>query len=390
MELSQKDIRFLTFGYFLENSPGVELKFTQNDKWSALNYSEALEEAGNLWRSTFHERYNASSSMEHVVPISGGVDSRALLLELLKYKEAKDIHTFTFGVKGSLDYEIGKGIARHYGTNHSQIDCSGDILTLKNAVEFGELVDFSCNLFLTPQVSALRQYKGMNIWTGTVIDVFFGRHFHEHESLTHEALALNFMRENSLTKHFGQFIDQSDLINMLSVPIVKGSSMEHTVDLANRQSKFVAKHLLYEGYNFSTMLGDEITQFALSIDQSFHIKQRLYVEMMQNIYPDFNKFPCKTSFGLKLSAPNYRVTLKRLSTKASRFFNPYFKDPYVNYLDWDKELSKSTIRRLDDSIGPDEYTDLMNFLCELNDKNGGYAMDILNLLSLRIIKNVKR
>lgn len=390
MELSQKDIRFLSFGYFLENSPPLELNFSQNNNYNSLDYDECLMIAKNLWKSTFAESYDASKQMQHVVPISGGIDSRALLFELLKYKEAKEIYTFTFGVKGALDFEIGNEIAKHYGTNHHQIVCNDNILTLDNAIQFGEMVDYSCNLFLTPQVSQLLQFKGMNIWSGTVIDVYFGRHFHDIESTSAEIAAQNFIRENTLSKYFEHMIDKQDLIKALEIPKLQGCSMEHAIDLANRQAKFVAKHLLYKGYKFSTMLGDEITEFALSINQAFHLKQKLYIDMMQGLYPNFNDHPCKTTFGMKLSTPDYQVKIKRMVVKFLKSINTNFKDPYVNYLDWEKVCDGTFLQNISDAIGNDDYSELSNRLIGMHKKNSGYAMDILNLLSLRIINNEKK
>ncbi|MDB0023960.1 asparagine synthase-related protein [Planktomarina temperata] len=386
MDLSQKDIRFLNFGYFLENSSPVELKFTQNKDFLELNYVEALEMAGELWVSSFAAAYTSTESMEQVVPISGGIDSRALLMELLKYRAAKDIYTFTFGVPGSLDFDIGNAIARHYGTNHCQLPCDQNILSYSNASEFGRLVDYSCNLFLTPEVAHLRRYRDMNIWSGTVIDVFFGRHYHERTASSINAAAENFILENAQSRYFKQLIDKKALVEILDAPKLPGCSLEHTIDLANRQAKFVAKHLLYDGYNFSTMLNEDLMVFALSINQNFHSKQKLYTEMMQTLYPDFNIFPCKTSIGLKLTAPNYQVFAKRLNIKLLKMLSKSFTDPYVNYLDWEKEISETIVQRISRSIGYDELSDLTVKLLELNRNDGGYAMDILNILSLRIIK----
>ncbi|MDB9974090.1 asparagine synthase-related protein [Gammaproteobacteria bacterium] len=390
MELSQKDIRFLSFGYFLENSSPVDLNFSQNNSYFDLGYDECLMIAEDLWRSTFAERYEATKGMQHVVPISGGIDSRALLFELLKYKEAKEICTFTFGVKGTLDFDIGNEIAKYYGTSHHQMECNNDILTIDNAIQFGEMVDYSCNLFLTPQVSQLLQFKEMNIWSGTVIDVYFGRHFHDIESTNTEIAAQNFIRENTLSKYFEHMIDKHELIEVMDIPKLQGCSLEHVIDLANRQSKFVAKHLLYKGYNFSTMLGEEITEFALSINQAFHSKQKLYIDMMQNLYPNFNKHPCKTTFGMKLSTPDYQVKIKRLIVKVLRSINADFKDPYINYLDWEKVCDGTLMQNMSDAIGKDDYSELSNRLIRMHKKHGGYAMDILNLFSLRIINNEKK
>ena len=324
--------------------------------------------------------------MDQVIPLSGGIDSRALLFELLKFKEAKDIHTFTFGVPGSLDYEIGNSIAESLGTNHRTILCNTTILTLENAITFKNLIGSSCNLFLTPPLKEIIPYKSMNIWSGTVIDVFFGRHFHEREARDLNQLAENYINENILTKSFRHMIDKDSLIESMNIPDLDECSLEHAADLANRQAKFVAKHLLYEDYTFSTMLGKEIMEFALSINQKFHIKQKLYIEMMLKLYPEFNNYPCKTTFGCKLSAPEYRVTMQRLTTKVKRKLLKNFKDPYVNYLDWDYECNDVLMLELSNSLGEDDLSEMTRNLIERNKSSGKYAMDVLNLLSLRIIK----
>lgn len=50
-----------------------------------------------------------------LVPLSGGRDSRLLLALALKHFDRKQVTTFTFGQPGSLDYEIGRGLAKKYG-----------------------------------------------------------------------------------------------------------------------------------------------------------------------------------------------------------------------------------------------------------------------------------
>ena len=99
MEVSQKDIRFLSFGYFLENSSPIELNFSQNNSYIDLDYDECLMIAKQLWKSTFAERYDATKEMQHVVPISGGIDSRALLFELLKYKDSCSVQYSLFFIR---------------------------------------------------------------------------------------------------------------------------------------------------------------------------------------------------------------------------------------------------------------------------------------------------
>lgn len=56
--------------------------------------------------------------------LSGGLDSRILLVELLKHLPPTTIHTITYGSPGTWDYDIGNLIARKAGTQHLAIDLS--------------------------------------------------------------------------------------------------------------------------------------------------------------------------------------------------------------------------------------------------------------------------
>jgi len=57
-----------------------------------------------------------------VIPLSGGLDSRSILAFALLFIEKSRIVTYTFGVPGAYDYEIGGEIAKLAGTKHFQID----------------------------------------------------------------------------------------------------------------------------------------------------------------------------------------------------------------------------------------------------------------------------
>lgn len=66
----------------------------------------------------------ARAKPPHVVPISGGRDSRLLLAELVRQIGPSDIRTYTFGLPRTLDFEIGREVARTLGVTHEAIDLS--------------------------------------------------------------------------------------------------------------------------------------------------------------------------------------------------------------------------------------------------------------------------
>lgn len=69
-----------------------------------------------------------------VVPISGGLDSRAVLAAVAETTTA--ISTFTVGVPGSLDYELGLRVAGAVGVDHQSIDLRSWKYDLQATVDF--------------------------------------------------------------------------------------------------------------------------------------------------------------------------------------------------------------------------------------------------------------
>jgi asparagine synthetase B (glutamine-hydrolysing) len=62
--------------------------------------------------------------------LSGGLDSRTLLGGLLKFTSADNIKTFTYGLPGTFDFEIGRDISKRFGVqnfslNFNDVEFSG-------------------------------------------------------------------------------------------------------------------------------------------------------------------------------------------------------------------------------------------------------------------------
>lgn len=388
MNLSDNDLTFLAFGYFLDNQPVFSFNFKPNLGISNLDYDETLSMAKDIWKKSFFNEYSKNSNKDQIVPLSGGIDSRALLFELLKYKSASEINTYTFGPAGSFDYEIGQKIAKKLGTKHKQIEINNKSYSKESLLTFAKEINFSCNLFLTPPLNKLEEYKDGNIWSGTIIDVFMGKHLHDKISYQRETSIKNFIKKNIFAKSYESKLSKDFVEKNLSFPENNGLlAYETLLDLSNRQTKFVAKHVLLNTYKYSTMLSEELLSFCISINQSFHKNERLYIDLLIAANQNFDKFPSKTFLGAPLRASQTTKTFYKVFSK----FNSYLNRNLIwNYLNWNeyvlcREFKLLIKEYLDDSELAKEFKKYMN----LHQKKKIYGNELINIASLLIIKNEK-
>ncbi|MFW5700924.1 MAG: hypothetical protein ACOCWM_04465, partial [Cyclobacteriaceae bacterium] len=81
-----------------------------------------IMETADRFDQIFDQLLNENSSSKHIVPLSGGWDSRAILGALCERINNDEIETVTFGVPGQLDYDIGLMIGKKTGVKFNSLD----------------------------------------------------------------------------------------------------------------------------------------------------------------------------------------------------------------------------------------------------------------------------
>ncbi len=337
---------FLKFGYFLDyKHPNIQFDFSGIDKEKYKNAaeSELISVARNLWFKTIDEQFKINE--KHVVPLSGGLDSRAILATLLEFTEANNIKTYTFGTPGTYDYEIGKLIGRKAGTDHTRFDLTSYEYGQNDLIDISKRIDHQTLLFLHPPIKEIDQvFNGYNFWSGTIIDVFFGRHTHKKESLSLREAMKNSFVENTFVKSTSlNNVEDSTYFDYIDFDKNAGDFLgyEHVIDLLNRQLKYIAPHVLINGYNYKTLLSNELISFAISIDKKYLKNQYLYKKMFLETFPYLFSLPTKSNHGLPLSANIFYTQLKRAFNFGEREFNKlFFKslNRNINYIDFETAI----------------------------------------------------
>jgi len=85
---------FLLFGYFLDYKGTGLVSAPQTDinKYKDCSLNELIEIGSDLIIEIFKDEFVPNS--QHLIPLSGGYDSRAILAGLLKFTESRNIKTY--------------------------------------------------------------------------------------------------------------------------------------------------------------------------------------------------------------------------------------------------------------------------------------------------------
>lgn len=391
---------FLKLGYFLNyQNPNIKVDFSLIDKnkYKDLSENELIGLGKQLWKESIQKQF--ISNEKHVVPLSGGLDSRAILATLLEFTEARNIYTYTYGTPKTMDYEIGNSIAKIAGTNHSRFPLTEYKYSLREELDFAKRTDNQSILFLHPPVFEVdRLFAGNVIWSGVVIDVLFGRHQHQQKADNWEEAKRNSINENTFVNSMCLTnINDTEYFKYISID--KGNEncfpLEHTIDLMNRQIKYVAPQVLIKGHNYKLLLEEQLVGFALSLKPDLFENQYLYKKMFLSAFPDLFALPTKTNNGLSLNANKSMVLYKKIINKFKGGVNkvyPVFIDPKINYLDFDEAIrNKQDIKKIIYQSIMDlkqrkivEWIDIDYIWKRHQNKQGNHADALIVLASLEI------
>ena len=425
-------VDFFFFGYLLGNKtffeqihqlpPASILEVSKNgmkltkywdyeydEEYDARPQEELIDELGALWQKAVERRIKKDETI--IIPLSGGLDSRAILAAALRCTSKDDIITFTFGEPGSFDFEIGRMVAEKAGVTNIPLgvekeNFEGQYNISMNDVE--GMVD------ATPYF-AIRGYKEMEkygdkLFTGTMIDVLLGRHILS-SIFSSDMLRKEISSEEDYTKikelifEHQKLNDETEILRLFNPDFLKNvnikSSFDRTHpkfknvnnkkfpnyfavwDYTNRWDRYIYFAVLRNRnlFKYLTMLDCDLVDFTLKIPPELRLDENLYIQMLLKKYPELFELPTKTNQGLKLNAGNVLLFLNRAilfsKMRANRISSMLvrrniFLDKNKNCIDYDKLLRRDKdyrnyMRRRIEKVEEREYF------------NKGYIEDIWRL-----------
>lgn len=304
-----------------------------------------------ILRAAIRESVQAAGGEKlHVLPLSGGMDSRAILGGLLENIESSRTHTVTFGTPGTWDFDIGTMVAERAGVKNIQIDLSQVRWEQTDLVEFAARCERPIPLFegyLFHQTRTLLDRDGIH-WSGFMGDPLSGSHLPGEKSKTWEQARGRFVQRNSFSRSVDLTAPGFDAIASLpQQPLVKSSLLcfDEQLDFAIRQECYVRPLVLLKGFSYALpFLYPPWVRFMLSVPRRYRTNQVLYKEILKTAYPKLFSLPVKNNFGLPLTAPRWRRGFRRQGLRlrgAAKRFLPgidWGTSPTINYIDFDRGL----------------------------------------------------
>lgn len=392
---------FLKLGYYLDyKNPEIKFDYSNIDKKKYVNYDkeELVSIGSNLLLKAITSRYK--ENQRNIVPISGGLDSRAVLSGLLMCTDAQNIETYTFGTPGTLDYEIGNYIAKKIGTKHTFFSLDRYNYSTEDLIDISKRVDNQTVLFHHPPIKIIENiYGGSVFWSGFLGEIVSGAHLPNVDinNLT-EAMAY-FIKKNTFVKSIDlrnpEMKNYESLI-LCDVDYNENINPVERIDFDNRQAKYIAPHVLMKGFDYITPLTDkDWFDFMLSLDDKYRYNQSLYKRILSETFPFEFSLKTKTNYGLPLSASKFEIFIKRSHSKMNRIL--IGKNVNINYLDFNREIRENKVlkKTIHENLSDLDNRKLVNWL-DLNkiwqehiNKNADYADAILVLCSLEIQAKAK-
>jgi len=396
---------FLDFGYFLNYKNKdfhnlFDIANIDRKKYENCNIDELISIGGKVFQRSIESLFNPNK--KQCVPLSGGFDSRGILAALLECTDAQNIYTFTFGVPGAYDYEIGNLIAKKVGTKHTSINLQNYHYTQKELEEISRRVDMQTVLFFTYPISIVDEIMhDKDNWSGAVVDTIFGGNYYQYNKFintTFVEAAHNSFKDNTFIPNLklanisrDRYIKYVDYNQQVESYFNKG----YIIDILNRQVKYLIPHLYMKPFNYKHLVcSKELVSFAMSINQEYNRDRLFYIRMLSSLYPYLFSLPIANNYGLPLDSPKWKNELIHSINYLRKKLGMLSK--YTKYTDFNKEIRyngylqnvvKTNINDLA-SRKIIDWIDIRDILANHINKKGNYANALLVLASLEIhLKN---
>ncbi|MBL7073639.1 7-cyano-7-deazaguanine synthase [candidate division KSB1 bacterium] len=327
-------------------------------KLKGIDYIETREAIGEKFVTAISRRI--SSNDQIILPLSGGLDSRAILGGLLENINADRILTFTFGARNSYEQIFAKKVAKKVGVKHIPLpfDLRKPLTIIKDIFNNNEGMYKILPDFPSFQYQQLQKY-GQLIFSGYLGDPLMGSHIdpsivgnHKEPKDLQDYVKCVFSRINK---------NPWDIVKHSSPKMLKNINPMFTLYESLRENKNENLIHFYENWYWhchsykrtyfavlvfrnlfiyvTPFLDNELLDFVFDLPLVYRVNQRIYKDMLIHRYGYlFDDMPVKGNvFHLKkyYIKEKYDKVLAKLNVVSEKYFNKsFYPQPSNNYVSY--------------------------------------------------------
>lgn len=316
MSIDFPNLFFLHFGYFPNENPTL-------GPAPVFPYSNPEVKPLNILSQTIQKKL--SSHSEVALLLSGGLDSRILLVELLKHLPPKSIFTITYGSPGTWDFEIGNLLAKKAETNHQSIDLSVSPLISAVQKRFHLAHRSAHPLFCIPWEQL--EENRLPVFTG-----FLGDWLTE------------LPKEETLPNPAQQWMKFQGIRNW-NLPSISLEGDE--VSFRKFEWEWYYRRGLFQAFQpegqsmVHPFLDEEVMQAFLSVPSAQQLDQKGYQEALLKWSPEWFKLPVKRTYGLGLHRKSWQESWVKTSGPLLRKWGLRSINRSTNYADYSNLFNDS-------------------------------------------------
>lgn len=343
---------FLEFGYIPEAELSIPEKIINASKKENLS-GNLIKKGSKALTATFRRAINeTSSSAIHIVPLSGGLDSRTILAGLLEHVDSSRIKTVTFGTPGTWDFKYGKKVASKAGVQNKTIDLTEnkECWSAKRLQSYASdsvrpirLFERAVNAYAHEIIS--NDHKNIIRWSGYLGDPLAGAHLKpiSKKPDTWKQATDDFITKNRMTTELSH-PDFAPADMLPDRPKMDRLEYSEQLDYGIRQPYFIKPVVMFPKTK-TPFLMEEWVNFILRIPREQRLNRKLYRQIVLNKYPElFSEVPTDSAQGLKLTSPAWKKKSARIirhtKKKVADKFGISYTRRSMNYIDFESVFRK--------------------------------------------------
>lgn len=337
-------------------------------------------------------------SKEQIVPLSGGMDSRIVLGLLLEFVEARKIQTYTFGVRGSYDYEIPGKIAKSLGTKHVNFSSVDTHYSVEGLIRAAIASDGNTEVFHPMVLNRVSDHYGSNavFWSGFAGDLVGGGF--EYGS-SNDPFIQNYEYDRRRAHYH---IDDSSLEAFKSVAgygkkFGEGVAQAEAIFWENHVERYTAHHIFRNDMTvMAPLVSFPFLRQFLALDPELRQGKQHFNKVFSSLFPSLFSFPTK-GYGFQYSQNRNRQPFHIVNFYAKsllwRLFPSSFPHPNAAYIDMKNAINhRQDVAQCIDLlladmssrgiVDPDRVSELVR---EHRAGRADHTKDLINIASLEVI-----